>query len=271
VQLGIRAPSRPEVALKFGLEPVEWARRGLVDLIVVAPRWATLEFAMPLREWRRLLDGTGVTLLGGLEVLTRPFRAVEHHGVTPEEALGAAAQILHDGADGVYLFNYFPTGSATGGGWWSKDDYHRTLRAMAAPAELAKQPRRHVVTFSDVNTPAGEWDMDFKGPPGWAQLPAEGSNVALTLPTGPRPPADWQAELTLRLEPVPAKPPAVRVNGSAALAVAAADAPGQPGAVRYALPVAALREDAANAIAVGAADGAPLRVVWADIRLCEGS
>lgn len=269
VRLGIRTPSRPEVALTFGLEPVEWARRGLVDLIVVAPRWATLEFSMPLREWRRLLDGTGVTLLGGLEVIIRPYRAAEQRGVTPEEAHGAAAQILHDGADGVYLFNYFPDGTATGNasGWWSKDVYHRTLRAMVSPAELAKQPRRHIVTFNDVKSPDGNEGWGEVHP----QLPAVGAEVVLSLPTGPQPPADWQAELTLRLDPVPATPLTVRVNGSGALALASADAPGGPGAVRYALPVAMLRADAANEIAIASADGTPLRVVWADIRLFQGA
>lgn len=266
IRLAVRTPSRPEVALKFGLEPVEWARRDLVDLIVVAPRWATLEYAMPIREWRRLLDGTSVMLLGGMEVLVRPYRAADGRGVAPEEAIGAAAQIVHDGADGVYLFNYFPNGSATGEGsrWWSNDVYHRTLRAMAAPAELERRPRRHVVTFSDVNNPDGN---EGWGKTGKTQLPAVGPEVVLTLPTGPRPPADWQAELALRLEDAPAMPPVVRVNGSAALSETVADARGEPGGIRYALPVAKLREDAANEITVNSADGTPLRVVWSDIQL----
>jgi len=266
IRLGIRTPSRPEVAVLFGLEPVEWARRGLVDLIVVAPRWATTEFAMPIREWRRLLDGTGVTLLGALEVLVRPYRAADQRGVAPEEAIAAAAQVLHDGADGVYLFNYFPDGSATGNasGWWSSDVYRDMLRAMAAPAELVKRPRRHVVTFSDVNHPDGN---EGWGKAGRTQLPATGPEVVLTLPTGPRPPADWQAELTLRLDPVPAKPPAVLVNGAAAVAAVAGAAGGGPAGIRSALPVTSLRDDDANEITVTAADGTPLRVLWADIRL----
>lgn len=244
--------------MKFGLDPVEWARRGLVDLIVVTPRWATTEFAMPIREWRRLLDGTGVMLLGGLEVLVRPYRAAEQRGVAPEEAIAAAAQVLHDGADGVYLFNYFPDGTATGNasGWWSNDVYRKTLLAMAAPPELAKQPRRHVVTFSDVNDPDGN---EGWGTAGKTQLPAVGHDVVLTLPTGLRPPAGWQAELTLRLESTPAQPPAVRVNG------AADEGRGEPGGIRYTLPIKSLRDDAANEIRVTSADGAPLRIVWTDI------
>lgn len=264
IRLGIRTPSRPEVAMQCGLEPVEWARRGLVDLIVVAPRWATTEFAMPIREWRRLLDGTGVMLLGGLEVLVRPYRAADQRGVAPEDAIAAAAQVLHDGADGVYLFNYFPDGSATGNasGWWSNDVYRSTLQAMAAPAEPAKQPRRHVVTFSDVNHPDGN---EGWGKAGKAQLPAVGPDVVLTLPTGPRPPADWQAELTLRLESSPAKPPAVRVNGAAAALAVSAEPRGEPGGIRYAVPITTLRDDDANEIRVTSADGTPLRIVWTDI------
>jgi hypothetical protein len=75
-----------------------------------------------VKSRRRLLDGTGIMLLGGLEVLIRPYRAADQRGVAPEEAIGVAAQIVHDGADGVYLFNYFPDGSATGNasGWWQR-------------------------------------------------------------------------------------------------------------------------------------------------------
>ena len=135
---------------------------------------------------------------------------------------------------------------------------------MAAPAELVKQPRRHVVTFSDVNHPDGN---EGWGKTGKTQLPAAGPDVVLTLPTGPRPPADWHAKLPLRLDPVPAKPPAVRVNGSAALSETAADPRGEPGGISYALPVTALRDDAANAIEATSAVGTPVRVVWADIRV----
>ena len=56
VRLGVRVPSRPETARAYGLDPVGWAQEGLVDLVVPTPRWATLEFDMPLAQWRRLLQ-----------------------------------------------------------------------------------------------------------------------------------------------------------------------------------------------------------------------
>lgn len=269
IRLGVRTPSRPEVARRCGLDPVAWARCRLVDQIVVGPRWATLEYAMPLREWRRLLEGTDVALLGGLEVLIRPYRSADQRGVTPEEACGAAAQILHEGADGVYLFNYFPDGSATGQStWWSRDIYQQTLRDLASLDRLSHQPRRHVVTFNDVKSPDGNegWGE------GHPQLPAVGSSIGLRLPTGPCPPDGWHAELTLRFEPVPAMPPTVRINDFATPMVdGGGGVPGQPGVMRYVVPVAALCEDDANTITLVSADGEPLRITWADIQFSPES
>ena len=47
----------------MGLDAVHWARDGLVDLgLTNSPFWETSDFNMPVRLWRRLLDGTGVSL-----------------------------------------------------------------------------------------------------------------------------------------------------------------------------------------------------------------
>ena len=262
IQLGVRVPSRPDVAMAFGLDAVTWARRQLVDLITVGPRWATLEYDMPLTDWRLRLADTAVTLLGGLDVLIRPFRSANQRGVRPDEALGAAAQVMHQGAQGIYLFNYFPNGSATGdASWWSPQTYLATLQAMTSSTTLFQQPRRHVVTFNDVKSPDGNegWGS------GHPQLPAEGQAIALTLPTGPQPADHWQAELALQFAAPPQATPAVTVNGLPLNMIApAADPPANHG--RWVIPVAALREDT-NQITIRAADDQCLTVVWTDITL----
>ena len=74
IRVGVRVPSHVEVAQSWGLDAVAWAKEGLVDLVVATPRWATLEYDMPLGEWARALAGTGVTLAGRLEILHRPCR-----------------------------------------------------------------------------------------------------------------------------------------------------------------------------------------------------
>ena len=114
VHLGVRVPSRPEVASAMGLDAVTWAKEGLIDLLVVTPRWATLEFDMPIEQWRQMLGASKVTLAGGLEVRYQPCPGGPASIVTPELAAGAAVSVLSQGADAVYLFNYFQTGHPAG-------------------------------------------------------------------------------------------------------------------------------------------------------------
>jgi hypothetical protein len=209
IQLGIRVPSRPEVARRFGLDPVAWAQAGLIDVLVPTPRWASLEFDLPMRAWRELLGDAPTTLLGGLEVLYRPFRGAAQHGVSPSQAGGAAAHVLAEGADGVYLFNYFPSGQASGGKWWSKETYVQVISSMRSLDTLCRVPRTHALTGHDVNAPDGSESVDDA-------LPAQGTTVHAELPTGPRPAPSGTVRLALDVG-VSAeggtKAPGVRVNG----------------------------------------------------------
>ena len=73
IRLGVRVPSRPETAAALGLDAAQWAREGLIDLLVVTPRGATVEFDMPLRQWRNAIGiNSPTTLAGGLEVRYQP-------------------------------------------------------------------------------------------------------------------------------------------------------------------------------------------------------
>ena len=272
VQLGIRVPSRHEVCVRFGLDPVVWAEEGLIDVLVPTPRWASIEFDVPIAEWRRLLAGSDVVLLGGLEVLYRPFRHAAQHGATPAQARGAAAHILGNGADGVYLFNYFPSGQAAGGNWWPGADYARVLRTMTGLDELQDQPRTHAMTGHDVNAPDGGENSDDP-------LPATGTGLDLSLATGPRAPSAWQATLVVDLESFAgdAGAPLARVNRSAELRLrrrtrtgtGQTDYPVPRGYLRcdYELPVDVLEDTAPNRIRLWAPGGEPVRVLAVQIEL----
>jgi len=203
VLLGVRVPSCPDAAFELGLDAPSWAKEGLVDLVVVAPRWATLEFSMPLEKWRGLL-GDRVTLAGGLEVLYRPDPAAPPRTVSSAEATGAAVAVLSGGADAVYLFNYFQNGSPG----WPLPEYQRTLKAFSCMTELLKLPRRHAVTYRDVTFP-GE---DYHAP-----LPASGAHLSFELPLGPVPGAEWQIESQVEVLACTAEDrlPLVYLNGIA--------------------------------------------------------
>jgi len=201
IKLGVRVPSTPETARGLGLDGVAWAQAGLIDLLVVTPFWATCEFNMPMRTWRRLLEGTNVVLAGGLEVLYRPSPASIPTNMTAAQATGAAMAVISGGADLVYLFNYFPESKP-----WDSEQFNSTLRAMEDPKSLSRLPRCHAITYRDVHAPGEPIDHP---------LPAAGSPCTFQLQTGPKP-LGRKVEVLLEVEFPKATelaPPTVRVNG----------------------------------------------------------
>ena len=255
VKLGVRVPSSPETALALGLDAPAWSREGLVDLVVVAPRWATLEYAMPLAKWRERL-GDRVTLAGGLEVLYRPAPDAQARVVTPEEAAGAAAAVLSGGADVVYLFNYFQNGHPG----WPVPEYQRTLKTFSSLEELLKRPRRHAVTYRDV-TPPGE---DYRAP-----LPASGTQLSFALPLGPAPAAGWQIETAIEVAaPLAADTlPGVSINGVAGKLGRSEALPGGSVLMTHAFPVTVLLCKGCDTVTVTAAGPAPLKVQRVEVGL----
>ncbi|NLC55739.1 MAG: hypothetical protein GX774_02750 [Armatimonadetes bacterium] len=256
VRLGVRVPSRPETARAYGLDPVGWAQEGLVDLVVPTPRWATLEFDMPLAQWRRLLQPyRGVMLAGGLEILYQPHPGAPRTTVAPEHAFAAAAAVYAGGADAVYLFNYFQDSS------WAPETYQKTLRTLGSRQGVAGAPRWHALTYRDITGP----DEAYRPP-----LPATGASLRFDLPVCPPPPPDWQAQLLLEIEAIdgaPLQPPSARVNGQVCAASQTDPESGSPGRVTYPVPVAALAQRERAQILVTARGGRPIRVVRVEVRL----
>ncbi len=198
VYLGVRVPSRPEVALALGLEVVKWAEEELVDLIDVTPRWATIEFDMPIQEWRKRLAKSKVALAGGLEINYRPYPDAPKSMASPELAVGAAALVLAQGADAVYLFNYFQDTS------WPLSDYQKTLKTMGSLDSLLKQRRSVGITYRDVTAPTEKY---------LAPLPVTGKQIVLPLKLGPVSENASSCELLLGLVASSSPVPVVSVNG----------------------------------------------------------
>ena len=255
VKLGVRVPSAPAAALGLGLDAPAWAREGLVDLVVAAPRWATLEFDLPLGKWRELL-GDRVTLAGGLEVLYRPHPAAAPRVVTREEAAGAAVAVLSGGADSVYLFNYFQHGHPA----WPLPEYQSMLKAFSSLEELLLLPRRHAVTYRDVTSLAEAYR---------APLPAGGTRLAFSLPLGPAPAAGWQIETAVEVAaPVPEdKIPVVSLNGAAGKLLRSEALKNGNRVVIHAFPVTALSGKGRDTVAVAAEGQVPVTVQRVEVSL----
>jgi hypothetical protein len=205
IRLGIRVPSRPATASGLGLDVATWVKEGLIDVLVATPRWATLEFDMPMAEWRKLLAGSKVALAGGLEILYRPCPGGPAGTVSPELARGAAALVFAGGADAVYLFNYFPNGDSTG--QWAMPVYLKTLNSMSSLKALCELPRAVGITYCDVTAP----HEDYR-----PLLPATGQELSFRVRSGPMPGQGSLCVLLLEFVPPPNATfamPAVLVNG----------------------------------------------------------
>lgn len=155
IQIAVRLPADPLLALRLGFDFFEWVDRGLVDLITVTPRWATSDNDMPIDFWKKLLAGKPVKLAAGQEVLidsmfTEPKKAVLYNSV--ETARGTAAANLAMGADFVYLFNYMddPSGELA---LFCGEQYQSLLQELGSEEALIGKPRRHIVTYRDVKAP----------------------------------------------------------------------------------------------------------------------
>lgn len=256
IRLSVRVPSRIETAEKWGLDVIHWAQEGLVDVLVVTPRWATLEFDMPLGQWRSRLGTAPVTLAGGLEVLYRPYPGGPATPATPELVHGAATMVWAAGADALYLFNYFPSNDPD----VPQHDYQTLLKTMTSLETLLQQPRTVGITYRDVTAP-GE---AYKAP-----LPAVGGELVLSMRVGPLPPDDWHGQLLLGFAVVKDETfvaPLVQVNGRPC--ELAQDGTNQDGqrVLRFSLPLSHLQGTEAQQIQVRAPDGkAEYRVVRAEV------
>jgi hypothetical protein len=186
IQLGARVPSRPQAAMGLGMDGALWAREGLVQLLVVAPFWASIDTDIPVELWRRLA-GDKVTLAAGLELLLRPYHAYRPLQFNSLETVrGAAAALLQRGADRVYLFNYMDSETEMP----DRANYPALLRECGRLETLTGKPRRHIVTYPDTMAP---------GDPTPAALPKvleAGQWTSLRLAVGPKL-SDGQVRLEL--------------------------------------------------------------------------
>ena len=165
IKLGIRLCRNIEDNKTFGFDIVEWIKQGLVDVVVPTSRWENTDSEMPIKAWRKLVDGTGVELWAGVEEnIFVPFMNTE------ETLKGFTVEYLEAGADKMYLYNLFRTRGRDEElsvedlvasrskhdcyNWRIGSDYRerwlrRSWRACSNLEEAKKGVRRNIMTFQE--------------------------------------------------------------------------------------------------------------------------
>ncbi len=217
IMLAARTMRDPQMSLDLGFDAVQWAREGLVDVLIPSPRWQTTDSDIPVEMWKRLLAGTGVKLAAGIEILQQAsWTENVRIYTTPENVNALAAQYLSEGADAVYLFNYMDVPDAEAArkdaanpenSSLRPENYMKLLRTAGSKETAVRAERRHVKTFADIGP---VWyDMEKLAP-----LPLTvkaGRAACLRMRVG-EVPADAAVEVRLGVSGEEADAPKVYVN-----------------------------------------------------------
>jgi hypothetical protein len=148
--LAVRVPARMKLSLEKGLDVPNWADQNIIDMITVSSHWLG-DPTLPVREFKEALGKTNIPVYASLE--SGQYNPYQFR--TNGTYRAVAAHCLNQGADGIYLFNFFFQEYLSG-----KEKeivpsniFVKTARVPALLDELGKletlQNRNKIYTFSD--------------------------------------------------------------------------------------------------------------------------
>jgi hypothetical protein len=263
IELCARIPSHPDAAAGLGMDGVEWAKQGLVDLLVASPFFSSADFDIPLDLWRERLGSAAerVPVIPAIDNGTSAYPGAPRVDIDLALYYGWAATLRSRGADSFYLFNlvYRPQ---------DKPPYRTILDHGLASDIVQSGPRRHPLAYRDTVPP---------GFPTGARLPKTTDEPAtFTIDIGAKPTSGTVSVVLGFAAPTGGGEPsapvvAASLNGERALAAADEAKPHAYGgktarAIRYSFPLAALRAGE-NTVSTSRADGPVRRIVWVEIAI----
>lgn len=102
ILLAVRVPARFDLCLEKGLDVPAWERKQLIDMISVSSHWLG-DPALPVGEFKQKLGPTTIPVYASLETGQYNPYQFRSHGMYR----AVAARCLQNGADGIYVFNFF--------------------------------------------------------------------------------------------------------------------------------------------------------------------
>ena len=151
IRLAVRVPPTLVDSRRAGLEVAAWVAEDLVDVVVVVGGF--IPFDTPVAEFTAVARDTQTQVYGAIEALRH----------MDEEYLRALASLFwKDGADGVYLYNYFTMPAD-----WNK----RVLNHLADPEALKRLDKRYQLGSTGPYFPTSGHSAAFRFASPSTQLP----------------------------------------------------------------------------------------------------
>ncbi len=259
IRLSARIPCHPDAAAGLGMDGIEWAKQGLVDMLVVSPFFSSSDFDIPIEIWKERLGerAAKIPVVPAIDNGLAPYPGAPRIANDLALLYGWAATSRYRGADSFYLFNwvYFPL---------DKPAFRPILDKGFDVETVLNATRRHPVCYRDTVP---------QGFPDGAQLPKTTDKAAtFVIPTGKRPSSGKVVVIIGLADKAGGEEAAfaARLNGNPS--AACSDVAGQ--LKKYgAKTVRALRFefsldaacDGANTVAVDPTTGMPQQIIWAEI------
>ncbi|HNX04750.1 MAG TPA: hypothetical protein PKI32_04575, partial [Opitutales bacterium] len=222
IRVAARVPSDPDAAASYGFRPVEWAKEGVVDVLIPCNHYGCSDFLLPYRDWcaRLAAVNPAVQVVPGTDSGIYFLGAGGRRMMTLDEYYGWADGLFAEGARDLYLFNLYenPPDSVA---------WNEILSHGFDAAKVAAHRRRYAITYRDV--PGIRPDYGNLLPANWAKgveltvrvgtPPKTGGKVAVLAAFDGAAPDDFAARVALNgVSPIGGapEPPANWLNGTKA-------------------------------------------------------
>lgn len=165
IKIGVRVSSDLATNLRFGIDVAAWVEEGILDMISPCGRYATVDSTLPVGEWVELIGDRDIILAPGIEVNLQSSPKGTAGSHTLETYCAYAASYLSQGADKVYLFNYYRSiGNmikeedriTTTNSKLSVDStkqYFNVITTIGSFDKLLTRNRRMIMTYNDMESP----------------------------------------------------------------------------------------------------------------------
>jgi hypothetical protein len=272
IYLAARAPYDPDVAAARGMDALQWAREGSIDLVIPTPFFMTTDFDIPVEHWRKRLDSdvsgysANVAIAPGMEFNMQASPSGKQTPCDLANLYAFVASARFRGARNIYLFNWMDPQRghlASSFGPVGEKEYRTLLEKGIGNEVILQSVRRYPVCYHDI----------VPGVNSHVQLPkTSGSEVTFTIPLGLKP-VTGKLWLILGLatnESVKEAVLSATLNGKNTKPVDDAELKGLSGdvvrALRFDCPLDTAK-DGTNNVTVVQNSGTPQKIVWVELKI----
>ena len=102
-----KTPPSYEHSLEVGCDPAAWAKNGWIDFLTISDFYLQRYYDLPIAPWKQIVPG--IPIYGGIECRETTAGVPKDQYLTADKYRRAARHLWADGANGIYLFNFFTT------------------------------------------------------------------------------------------------------------------------------------------------------------------